>query len=152
MASFTPDLDQLHELYRQYGADLFALCYLQAGRPAQALDLMAASLCDMAASPKLWELAASGKEGFLRVGHLNCVDASLRRPKRPKRKKDTSGQEAPRAVLPFSLTDPLREILKLRLPARTALFCRERLNLSWEAAAQLLGTSPPGASGCTAPP
>ena len=142
MASFTPDLDQLHELYRQYGADLFALCYLQAGRPAQALDLMAASLCDMAASPKLWELAASGKEGFLRVGHLNCVDASLRRPKRPKRKKDTSGQEAPRAALPFSLTDPLREILKLRLPARTALFCRERLNLSWEAAAQLLGTSP----------
>lgn len=142
MASFTPDLDQLHELYRQYGADLFALCYLQAGRPAQALDLMAASLCDVAASPKLWELAASGKEGFLRVGHLNCVDASLRRPKRPKRKKDTSGQEAPRAVLPFSLTDPLREILKLRLPARTALFCRERLNLSWKAAAQLLGTSP----------
>ena len=142
MASFTPDLDQLHELYRQYGADLFALCYLQAGRPAQALDLMATSLCDMAASPKLWELAASGKEGFLRVGHLNCVDASLRRPKRPKRKKDTSGQEAPRAVLPFSLTDPLREILKLRLPARTALFCRERLGLSWEAAAQLLGTSP----------
>ena len=142
MASFTPDLDQLHELYRQYGADLFALCYLQAGRPAQALDLMAASLCDMAASPKLWELAASGKEGFLRVGPLNCVDASLRRPKRPKRKKDTSGQEAPRAVLPFSLTDPLREILKLRLPARTALFCRERLNLSWEAAARLMGTSP----------
>lgn len=142
MASFTPDLDQLHELYRQYGADLFALCYLQAGRPAQALDLMAASLCDMAASPKLWELAASGKEGFLRVGHLNCVDASLRRPKRPKRKKDASGQEAPRAVLPFSLTDPLREILKLRLPARTALFCRERLNLSWEAAARLMGTSP----------
>ena len=142
MASFTPDLDQLHELYRQYGADLFALCYLQAGRPAQALDLMAASLCDIAASPKLWELAASGKEGFLRVGHLNCVDASLRRPKRPKRKKDTSGQEAPRAVLPFSLTDPLREILKLRLPARTALFCRERLGLSWEAAARLLGTSP----------
>lgn len=142
MASFTPDLDQLHELYRQYGADLFALCYLQAGRPAQAQDLMAASLCDVAASPKLWELAASGKEGFLRVGHLNCVDASLRRPKRPKRKKDASGQEAPRAVLPFSLTDPLREILKLRLPARTALFCRERLNLSWEAAARLLGTSP----------
>lgn len=142
MASFTPDLDQLHELYRQYGADLFALCYLQAGRPAQALDLMAASLCDMAASPKLWELAASGKEGFLRVGHLNCVDASLRRPKRPKRKKDASGQEAPRAALPFSLTDPLREILKLRLPARTALFCRERLNLSWEAAARLMGTSP----------
>lgn len=142
MASFTPDLDQLHELYCQYGADLFALCYLQAGRPAQALDLMAASLCDMAASPKLWELAASGKEGFLRVGHLNCVDASLRRPKRPKRKKDASGQEAPRAVLPFSLTDPLREILKLRLPARTALFCRERLNLSWEAAARLMGTSP----------
>ena len=142
MASFTPDLDQLHELYCQYGADLFALCYLQAGRPAQALDLMAASLCDMAASPKLWELAASGKEGFLRVGHLNCVDASLRRPKRPKRKKDTSGQEAPRPALPFSLTDPLREILKLRLPARTALFCRERLGLSWEAAARLLGTSP----------
>lgn len=142
MASFTPDLDQLHELYCQYGADLFALCYLQAGRPAQALDLMAASLCDMAASPKLWELAASGKEGFLRVGHLNCVDVSLRRPKRPKRKKDASGQEAPRAALPFSLTDPLREILKLRLPARTALFCRERLNLSWEAAARLLGTSP----------
>lgn len=142
MASFTPDLDQLHELYRQYGADLFALCYLQAGRPAQALDLMAASLCDVAASPKLWELAASGKEGFLRVGHLNCVDASLRRPKRPKRKKDASGQEAPRAALPFSLTDPLREILKLRLPARTALFCRERLNLSWEAAARLMGTSP----------
>lgn len=142
MASFTPDLDQLHELYCQYGADLFALCYLQAGRPAQALDLMAASLCDVAASPKLWELAASGKEGFLRVGHLNCVDASLRRPKRPKRKKDASGQEAPRAVLPFSLTDPLREILKLRLPARTALFCRERLNLSWEAAARLMGTSP----------
>lgn len=142
MASFTPDLDQLHELYCQYGADLFALCYLQAGRPAQALDLMAASLCDVAASPKLWELAASGKEGFLRVGHLNCVDASLRRPKRPKRKKDTSGQEALRAVLPFSLTDPLREILKLRLPARTALFCRERLGLSWEAAARLLGTSP----------
>ena len=153
MASFTPDLDQLHELYCQYGADLFALCYLQAGRPAQALDLMAASLCDMAASPKLWELAASGKEGFLRVGHLNCVDASLRRPKRPKRKKDTSGQEAPpggAALLPDGPPAGNPQAAAAR-PA-TALFCRERLGLSWEAAAQLLGTlPPPGASGCTAP-
>ena len=43
-----PDLStqQLKELFDQYGADLFALCYLQAGRPAQALDLMAAALCD----------------------------------------------------------------------------------------------------------
>ena len=41
-----PDLStqQLKELFDQYGADLFALCYLQAGRPAQALDLMAAAL------------------------------------------------------------------------------------------------------------
>ena len=100
MASFTPDLDQLHELYRQYGADLFALCYLQAGRPAQALDLMAASLCDVAASPKLWELAASGKEGFLRVGHLNCVDASLRRPKRPKRKRTPPARRRPGRCCP----------------------------------------------------
>ena len=56
-----PDLStqQLKELFDQYGADLFALCYLQAGRPAQALDLMAAALCDMAANPRLWAQAAS---------------------------------------------------------------------------------------------
>ena len=71
MASFTPDLERLQELYEQYGADLFALCYLQGGRPAPTLDLMAAALCDMASSPKLWELAASSREGFLRVGYLN---------------------------------------------------------------------------------
>ena len=34
----------LRELYDQYGQDLFALCYLHAARPAQALDLMAAAL------------------------------------------------------------------------------------------------------------
>ena len=142
MASFTPDLDQLHELYRQYGADLFALCYLQAGRPAQALDLMAASLCDVAASPKLWELAASGKEGFLRVGTSTAWTPPCGGPNAPSGKRIPPARMRPGRRCPFSLTDPLREILKLRLPARTALFCRERLNLSWEAAAQLLGTSP----------
>lgn len=142
MAPFTPELDRLQELYHRCGAELFALCYLQAGRPAQALDLMAASLCDMAASPRLWEEALSGREGFLRVGYLNCADASLRRPKRPKRKKGEPPEDAPRAALPFTLTDPLRDILRLRFPYQAALFCRERLGLSWEEAARLLGTSP----------
>lgn len=142
MASFSPDLSQLKELYDQYGADLFALCYLQAGRPAYAQNLMVTALCDMAASPRLWELAVSGREGFLRVGHLNCVDASLRRPKRVKRKKGDQGEPAPRAVLPFSMTDPLRKLMKLPISPRTALFCRERLGLSAQEGARLMGTSP----------
>lgn len=142
MASFSPDLDQLKELYDQFGADLFALCYLQGGRPVYALDLMVSALCDMAASRKLWKLAVSGREGFLRVGHLNCVDASLRRPKRVKRKKGESQDEGPRTVLPFSMTDPLRKILRLRITPRTALFCQERLGLSPEDSARIMGTSP----------
>ncbi len=141
MASFSPDLSQLKELYDQYGADLFALCYLQAGRPAYAQNLMVTVLCDMAASPRLWELAVSGREGFLRVAHLNCVDASLRRPKRIKRKKGEEGDRAPRAALPFSMTDPLRKLMRLRISPRTALFCRERLGLSPQEGAKLMGTS-----------
>ena len=138
-----PDLStqQLKELFDQYGADLFALCYLQAGRPAQALDLMAAALCDMAANPRLWAQAASPREGFFRAAYLNCLDNSLRRPKRRKKKKDSPLEEAPRA-LPFTLTDPLRQVMKLRLAHKAALFCRERLGLSGEESARVLGTSP----------
>lgn len=138
-----PDLStqQLKELFDQYGADLFALCYLQAGRPAQALDLMAASLCDMAANPRLWAQAASPREGFFRAAYLNCLDNSLRRPKRRKKKKDSPLEEVPRA-LPFTLTDPLRQVMKLRLAHKAALFCRERLGLSGEESARVLGTSP----------
>ena len=138
-----PDLStqQLKELFDQYGADLFALCYLQAGRPAQALDLMAAALCDMAANPRLWAQAASPREGFFRAAYLNCLDNSLRRPKRRKKKKDSPLEEVPRA-LPFTLTDPLRQVMKLRLAHTAALFCRERLCLSGEESARVLGTSP----------
>lgn len=138
-----PDLStqQLKELFNQYGADLFALCYLQAGRPAQALDLMAAALCDMAANPRLWAQAASPREGFFRAAYLNCLDNSLRRPKRRKKKKDSPLEEVPRA-LPFTLTDPLRQVMKLRLAHKAALFCRERLCLSGEESARVLGTSP----------
>ena len=138
-----PDLStqQLKELFDQYGADLFALCYLQAGRPAQALDLMAAALCDMASSPRLWAQAASPREGFFRAAYLNCLDNSLRRPKRRKKKKDSPLEEVPRA-LPFTLTDPLRQVMKLRLAHKAALFCRERLCLSGEESARVLGTSP----------
>lgn len=138
-----PDLStqQLKELFDQYGADLFALCYLQAGRPAQALDLMAAALCDMASSPRLWAQAPSPREGFFRAAYLNCLDNSLRRPKRRKKKKDSPLEEVPRA-LPFTLTDPLRQVMKLRLAHKAALFCRERLGLSGEESARVLGTSP----------
>ncbi len=138
-----PDLStqQLKELFDQYGADLFALCYLQAGRPAQALDLMAAALCDMAANPRLWAQASSPREGFFRAAYLNCLDNSLRRPKRRKKKKDSPLEEVPRA-LPFTLTDPLRQVMKLRLAHKAALFCRERLGLSGEESARVLGTSP----------
>ena len=142
MAAFTPDLSQLKEVYDQFGADLFALCYLQAGRPVFAQNLMVTALCDMAASPRLWELAVSGREGFLRVAHLNCVDASLRRPKRVKRKKGEEGARSPGTKLPFSMTDPLRKVMKLRISPRTALFCRERLYLSPQEGARLMGTSP----------
>lgn len=138
-----PDLStqQLKELFDQYGADLFALCYLQAGRPAQALDLMAAALCDMAANPRLWAQAASPREGFFRAAYLNCLDNSLRRPKRRKKKKDSPLEEVPRA-LPFTLTDPLRQVMKLRLAHKAALFCRERLGFSGEESARVLATSP----------
>ena len=138
-----PDLStqQLKELFDQYGADLFALCYLQAGRPAQALDLMAAALCDMAANPRLWAQAPSPREGFFRAAYLNCLDNSLRRPKRRKKRKDSPLEEVPRA-LPFTLTDPLRQVMKLRLAHKAALFCRERLCLSGEESARVLGTSP----------
>ena len=138
-----PDLStqQLKELFDQYGADLFALCYLQAGRPAQALDLMAAALCDMAANPRLWAQAPSPREGFFRAAYLNCLDNSLRRPKRRKKKKDSPLEEVPRA-LPFTLTDPLRQVMKLRLAHKAALFCRERLGLSGEESARVLGPSP----------
>ena len=132
MAAFTPDLDRLKNLYDHYGAGLFALCFLQGGRPAYAWSLMVSSLCETASGPKPWRLACSGREGFLRVGYLNCLDASLRRPKRLKKKKDSPLAEGPRLSLPFSLTDPLREIMKLRLPLRTALLCREGLGFSWE--------------------
>lgn len=142
MAAFTPDLDRLKDLYDHYGAGLFALCFLQGGRPAYAWSLMVSSLCETASGPKPWRLACSGREGFLRVGYLNCLDASLRRPKRLKKKKDSPLAEGPRLSLPFSLTDPLREIMKLRLPLRTALLCREGLGFSWEETARLMGTSP----------
>ena len=142
MATFNPDLSQLETVYQQNGADLFALCYLQGGRPAPTLDLMAATLCDIASSPKLWELALSSREGFLRVGYLNCVDASLRRPKRRKKKKGAPLEDAPRAVLPFFLTDPLRQILKLRLHLGAALLCRDRLGFSDDSAAAVLGCTP----------
>lgn len=141
MASFKPDLPQLKELYDQWGGDLFALCFLQAGRPVYALDLMVSALCDMASNPRLHTLALSGREGFLRAGYLTCRDASYRRPKRHKRGKH-SPTEGARPVLPFRMTDPLRGILKLRLPFSAALFCRERLGLDADATGQLLGCSP----------
>ena len=144
MASFKPDLPQLKELYDQWGGDLFALCFLQAGRPACAQDLMVSALCDMASNPRLHTLALSGREGFLRAGYLTCRDASYRRPKRHKSRKGDSGspEQGVRPALPFLMTDTLRGILKLRLPLSAALFCRERLGLDPDAASQLLGCSP----------
>lgn len=144
MASFKPDLPQLKELYDQWGGDLFALCFLQAGRPAYAQDLMVSALCDMASNPRLHTLALSGREGFLRAGYLTCRDASYRRPKRHKSRKGDSGSpdQSVRPALPFLMTDTLRGILKLRLPLSAALFCRERLGLDPDAASQLLGCSP----------
>ena len=79
--------------------------------------------------------------GVLRAAYLNCLDNSLRRPKRRKKKKDSPLEEVPRA-LPFTLTDPLRQVMKLRLAHKAALFCRERLGLSGEESARVLGTSP----------
>ena len=140
MASFKLDLPQLKELYNQWGGDLFALCFLQAGRPVYAQDLMVSALCDMASNPKLHALAISGREGFLQAGYQTCRDASYRRPKR--HKKGKSSQREPRPSLPFTMTDPLRGILKLRLPLSAALFCRERLNLDPAGAGKLLGCSP----------
>ena len=144
MASFKPDLPQLKELYDQWGGDLFALCFLQAGRPAYAQDLMVSALCDMASNPRLHTLALSGREGFLRAGYLTCRDASYRRPKRHKSRKGDSGSpdQSVRPALPFLMTDTLRGILKLRLPLSAALFCRERLGLDPDATSQLLGCSP----------
>ena len=144
MASFKPDLPQLKELYDQWGGDLFALCFLQAGRPAYAQDLMVSALCDMASNPRLHTLALSGREGFLRAGYLTCRDASYRRPKRHKSRKGDSGSpnQGVRPALPFLMTDTLRGILKLRLPLSAALFCRERLGLNPDATSQLLGCSP----------
>ncbi|MGI6255076.1 MAG: hypothetical protein ACOYJZ_05540 [Acutalibacter sp.] len=141
MASFKPDLPQLKELYDQWGADLYALCFLQGGRPAYAQDLVISALCDMASNPGLHTLALSGREGFLRAGYLTCRDASYRRPKRLKRRKDAP-QEGPRPALPFLMTDSLRKLMKLRLPLSASLFCRERLELQPDAAGRLLGCSP----------
>lgn len=144
MASFKPDLPQLKELYDQWGGDLFALCFLQAGRPAYAQDLMVSALCDMASNPRLHTLALSGREGFLRAGYLTCRDASYRRPKRHKSRKGNSGSpdQSVRPALPFLMTDTLRGILKLRLPLSAVLFCRERLGLDPDSTSQLLGCSP----------
>lgn len=144
MASFQPDLPQLKELYDQWGGELFALCFLQAGRPAYAQDLLVSALCDLASNPRLHALALSGREGFLRAGYLTCRDASYRRPKRRKNRKSPQGspEQSVRPALPFLMTDSLRGILKLRLPLSAALFCRERLGLDSDAAGQLLGCSP----------
>lgn len=131
----------LRELYDQYGQDLFALCYLHAARPAQALDLMAAALCEAAASPKGWQLASSGKAGFFRLAYRLCAEGDRRRPRRRKKKKDAPLAQVSRA-LPFTLTDPLRGLLRLPLSQKAALFCGERLGLSPQEAAQVLGTSP----------
>ena len=65
-------------------------------------------------------------------------------PQAPQAEKGlSSGQEAPRA-LPALLPDgpPAGDPQAAAARLRTALLCRERLGLSWEAAARLLGTSP----------
>ena len=157
MAAFRADTKQLKHLLDAWGNDLFALCYMETGGTRRAMALMTDVLCDMAAGEKLWNLAQQGREGFLRVAVLNCTDDSLRRPKRVKRKKGEAPE--PRFSFPFTLTEPLRAILKLRLPHKAALFSRDRLQLPPEEGARLLGVSPasgafPCASGtaaCTGP-
>ncbi len=140
MAAFRADTEQLKHLLDTWGNDLFALCYLETGGTRRAMALMTDVLCDMAAGEKLWNLAQQGREGFLRVAVLNCTDDSLRRPKRVKRKKGEIPE--PRFSFPFTLTEPLRAILKLRLPHKAALFSRDRLQLPPEEGARLLGVSP----------
>ena len=143
MPTFHADLSQLKSFFDAWGQDLFALCYLETGHASRALDLMVVSLCDMVSGPKTWNQVLQGREGFLGVAYRNCVDDSLRRPKRPKkRKRDGEVQETPRFSFPFSITDPLRGVMRLRLPHKGALFCRDRLELSGQEAARVLGISP----------
>ena len=141
MASFRADTQELKTMLDAWGEDLFALCYLETGGALRAMALAADVLCDLSAGRKLWALAQQGREGFLRCAFLNCTDHSLRRPKRVKRKKGESAPE-PRFTFPFTLTEPLRNILKLRLPHKAALFCRDRLGLSSQEGARLMGVSP----------
>ena len=138
--AFCAGLPQLEALYNQYAGDLFALCYLYAAPKGQTFSLLRECLEDLYTIEKRWRKAQSGAAGFLWSVHRTCCDFYAKDPKA--RKKAKPSGEGGSLALPFTLTDPLRAILRLPGRYKTPLYlcvCR-----GWTAAqaAQVTGSSP----------
>ena len=141
--AFSAELSELESLYFQHAEGLFALCFLYTGKSGTAFALMRTALCDLCYSEAQWKLAQGGEEGFFRAVHKTCMDYYVKNPrgKQKKRGKEASGSSSG-AALPFSLTDPLRSMLRLPVKFKTPLYLC--LGLGWNAdrAALALGGSP----------
>lgn len=138
--AFCAGLPQLEALYTPHAGDLFALCYLYAAPKGQTFSLLRECLEDLYTMEKRWQKAQSGEAGFLWSVHRTCCDFYAKDPKA--RKKAKPSGEGGSLALPFSLTDPLRAILRLPGRYKTPLYlcvCR-----GWTAAqaAQVTGSSP----------
>lgn len=138
--AFCAGLSQLEPLYAQYAGDLFALCYLYAAPKGQTFSLLREFLEDLYTIEKRWQKAQAGEAGFLWCVHRTCYDFYAKDPKA--RKKAKPAGEGGSLTLPFSLTDPLRAVLRLPGRYKTPLYlcvCR-----GWTAsqAAQVTGSSP----------
>lgn len=136
MAAFLADSKELETLYQQYSRPLFALCYLHTGKASSAFALMRVALYDMALEEKRFVAAAASEEGFFRSVFQTCAyyHSQSRRAKRKLTVQETAGQPdsgQARAVLPFTVTDTLRGILRLSSLKKCMLYFS--VGLQWSA-------------------
>lgn len=137
---FSPELDKAGPLYLAHGREIFALCYLHAEGPVGAGALVHTLLCDLSSSRRCWRRASSGTPGLFRCVHTVCMEQSY---KRPARKKKNAGQaQGARHVLPFTMTDALRALLKLPARFKTPLYLRLALGWGAQDTAAVIGGGP----------
>ena len=86
----------------------------------QTFSLLRECLEDLYTIEKRWQKAQSGAAGFLWSVHRTCYDFYAKDPKA--RKKAKPSGEGGSLALPFSLTDPLRAILRLPGRYKTPLY------------------------------
>ena len=148
--AFKADISKIERSYLKFADAAFALCFLSTGQGSTAFDLIRIALSDMTCSKKRSALANSTDEGFLRVFHLACTEfyednprkRSRREQKQKQRARKTEGESAgsgsPVGALPFSLSDPLRRILKLSPKYKTVLYLTLVLGWDSERAARVI--------------